>query len=428
MTEDFLQYLWKFKKFKFSDLETTNNESIILQHTGWHNELHSGPDFFDARLIIEGQKWAGTIEVHLTSGDWYVHNHENDPAYDNVILHVVWEHDVDIFRKDNTVIPTLELKQYVSQDILSNYKELFYKGEKNQIACKKELKDIPDFILSGWQERLYLERLESKTVLISELLKESANDWEVVLFKMLAKNFGLKTNGEAFLSLANSINFSILRKCINRLDLIEALFFGQADLLDYEMNDAYAMHLNNEYAYIKNKFKLNNTGVLPVQFFRLRPSNFPTIRLAQLAMLYFKNKNLFQDVIRFQTPEKFYELFKVGVSNFWTNHYTFNKESKTVNKNISKSFIDLLLINTIIPIKFVYQRSIGHESNEEVFDMITQISSEKNSIIDNFTALQIPIENAMHSQAMIQLKTIYCDKNACLRCEIGNFLLNKSNI
>ncbi|MEW7280453.1 DUF2851 family protein [Aquimarina sp. 2201CG1-2-11] len=428
MTEDFLQYLWKFKKFKFSDLKTTNNESIILQHTGWHNELHSGPDFFDARLIIEGQKWAGTIEVHLTSGDWYVHNHENDPAYDNVILHVVWEHDVDIFRKDNTVIPTLELKQYVSQDILSNYKELFYKGEKKQIACKKELKGIPDFILSGWQERLYLERLESKTVLISELLKESANDWEVVLFKMLAKNFGLKTNGEAFLSIANSINFSILRKCINRLDLIEALFFGQADLLDYEMNDAYAMHLNNEYAYIKNKFKLNNTGVLPVQFFRLRPSNFPTIRLAQLAMLYFKNKNLFQDVIRFQTPEKFYELFKVGVSNFWTNHYTFNKESKTVNKNISKSFIDLLLINTIIPIKFVYQRSIGHESNEEVFDMITQISSEKNSIIDNFTALQTPIENAMHSQAMIQLKTIYCDKNACLRCEIGNFLLNKSNI
>ncbi len=424
MKEDLLQYFWKYKKFELSNLKTTRKEDLLLQQVGLHNTDHSGPDFFNARLIINGQKWAGNVEIHVKSSDWYVHNHENDPAYDNVILHVVWEDDIEIFRKDNTVIPTLQLKDYVSHEILVRYKKLFTESNKQWIGCEKELPNVSEFVLSNWQERLYLERLEHKTGYIIELLNQSANDWEAVLFRLLAKNFGLKVNGETFLSLANSIDFSILRKCSVTCKELEALFFGQAGFLDHNFEHEYGKSLKREYTFLKSKFQLNTQGVLPIQFFRLRPSNFPTIRLAQLAMLYFKNNQLFSKIIRINNVEDFYALLSVETSSFWENHYTFQKESKTRRKKITKPFIDLLLINTIIPIKFLYARSIGRYPDEEIFRLIAQLSKEKNSIVDKFEGLKVPVENALHSQAMIQLKNQYCDQKACLKCAIGNYLLN----
>lgn len=244
------------------------------------------------------------------------------------------------------------------------------------------------------------------------------------VFRLLAKNFGLKTNGVAFLSLANSIDFTVLRKCTDHPEELEALFFGQAGLLENDIKVPYFNTLKNEYQFLKNKFKLNTNGVEPLHFFRLRPPNFPTIRLAQLAMLYFKNHQLFSKVINGNTIDDFYTLFNVETSEFWQNHYTFEKESKTSKKKLTKSFIDLLLINTIIPIKFVYARSMGQNSEEDIFELISQLPFEKNSIISNFMDLKVPIENAMHSQAMIQLKNTYCDQKACLKCAIGNYLLN----
>ncbi|PKV49907.1 uncharacterized protein DUF2851 [Aquimarina sp. MAR_2010_214] len=424
MTEDFLQYLWKYKKFGFTNLKTTKHEELILQQVGTHNVENSGPDFFNARLIIQGQKWAGNVEVHIKSSDWYVHNHENDPAYDNVILHVVWEDDVEVYRNDNSIIPTLQLKEYVKEELLVRYKKLFDKNAQQWISCDKQLPEVSDFMLSNWQERLYLERLEKKSTLILELLEDSANNWEAVLFRLLSKNFGLKTNGIAFLSIANSIDFAVLRKCTDHLGQIEALFFGQAGFLEINTEGEYFNTLKKEYRFLKNKFKLNTNGVEPLHFFRLRPSNFPTIRLAQLAMLYFKNHQLFSKVINSNTIDDFYTLFNVETSEFWQNHYTFEKESKTRKKKLTKSFIDLLLINTIIPMKFVYARSMGQNPEEDIFELISKLPFEKNSIISNFADLKVPIENAMHSQAMIQLKNTYCDQKACLKCAIGNYLLN----
>ncbi|WP_024768899.1 DUF2851 family protein [Aquimarina macrocephali] len=424
MTEDFLQYLWKYKKFGFVDLKTTRHEELILQQVGTHNIENSGPDFFNARLIIQGQQWAGNVEVHIRSSDWYVHNHENDPAYDNVILHVVWEDDIEVYRKNNSIIPTLQLKEYVREELMIGYKKLFNKSAQQWIGCDKQLPEVSGFMLSNWQERLYLERLEKKSTLILKLLKDSANNWEAVLFKLLSKNFGLKTNGAAFLSLANSIDFTVLRKCTDHLEELEALFFGQAGLLENDIKEPYFNTLKNEYQFLKNKFKLNAKGVEPLHFFRLRPPNFPTIRLSQLAMLYFKNYQLFSKVINSNTIDDFYTLFSIETSEFWKNHYTFEKESKTSKKKLTKSFIDLLLINTIIPIKFVYARSIGQNPEEDIFELISKLPFEKNSIISNFMDLKVPIENAMHSQAMIQLKNTYCDQKACLKCAIGNYLLN----
>ena len=295
MQEDFLHYLWKHKKIFVTNLKTTDGNAIAVVSVGQHNH-DSGPDFFAAQLKIDNQLWAGNVEIHVRASDWFVHNHENDKAYDNVILHVVWEYDTDIYRKDNSVIPTLELKELVSKEALRNYQKLFSKTQK-WINCDNDFADVDDFTIQNWLERLYFERLERKSLDIEKLLKASSNNWEEVLFKMLTKNFGLKVNGEAFLSISKSFNFSVVRKQQSKVINLEALFFGQAGLLDQDNQEVYYLELAKEYQFLKQKFNLTQHGVLPLQFFRLRPHNFPTIRLSQLAMLYYNQQNLFSKIM-----------------------------------------------------------------------------------------------------------------------------------
>lgn len=421
MQEDFLHYIWKHKKFHVNNLKTTHGDAVVVVTVGQHN-LNSGPDFFNAQLTIGTQLWAGNVEIHIKSSDWYVHNHEQDNAYDNVILHVVWEHDTEIFRKDNTAIPTLQLKDFISKEVLNNYEKLFSKTEK-WINCENEFASINDFVLKNWLERLYFERLERKADVIQELLKKTKNDWEAVLFIMLAKNFGLKVNGESFFSLAQSIDFSIVRKTQSSQQTLEALLFGQASLLEEDVQSAYYLELTKDYQFLKQKFKLGNNQVLPVQFFRLRPPNFPTIRLSQLASLYNNQQNLFSKVIETNRLNDIYDLFNVATSEFWKTHYTFQKQSKSITKVLTKSFIDLLLINTVLPIKFCYAKQKGQGIDAVIHDIATEITSEKNSIINAFNQLKNISKSSLDSQALIQLKTEYCLKNKCLQCAIGNKLV-----
>lgn len=424
MQEDFIHYLWKHKKFDSRDLKTVKEQSITLVAVGEHN-LNTGPDFFNAQLKIDEQLWAGNVEIHIKSSDWFVHNHETDSNYDNVILHVVWEHDTEIFRKDNTEIPTLVLKDYVPLTALSSYNRLFNQTQK-WINCENDFSQVNDFVIENWLERLYFERLERKALNIGSVLKESTNDWEAVLFKLLAKNFGLKVNGEAFLSLANSFDFTIVRKQHSDLLSLEALFFGQAGLLEDNIEDAYYISLKKEYGFLKQKYGLSNQGVIPLQFFRLRPSNFPTIRLSQLANVYHLHQNLFSKIIEARTMEELYSIFSVAVSSFWDSHYTFGNASKESKKKITKSFIDLLLINTIIPLKYTYAKHQGKLLSEDLIKIIKQIASEKNSIVDKFYELKEVSNSALQSQALIQLKTEYCNKNKCLQCAIGNALISSN--
>jgi len=422
MRENFLHYIWKHKKFEVSNLKTSKGETITLVSVGQHN-FNSGPDFFNAKLKIDEQLWAGNVEIHIKSSDWYLHGHENDVNYDNVILHVVWEHDTEIFRKDNTSIPTLGLKDYVNISAINNYEKLFSKTQK-WINCENDFKSVDDFVINNWLERLYFERLERKSEEIEGFLKDSTNNWEAVLFKMLFKNFGLKVNGDAFLSIVNSFDYSIIRKSQPSVLALEALFFGQAGLLDDDIQDSYFLELVNEYQFLKQKFKLSNQSVAPLQFFRLRPLNFPTIRLSQLASLYHSHQNLFSKVIETKTIEEIYSLFSVCTSSFWETHYTFNKTSKKSKKRISKTFIDLLIINTIIPIKFSYAKEQVKEIDDVIVSLIQHIDSEKNNIIEKFNSLKPISKTALQSQALLQLKNEYCDKNKCLQCAIGNFVLN----
>ena len=422
MKEDFLHYLWKFKKFDALNLKTSNNEEVTITHVGHYLEL-AGPDFFNAQMTIGNQKWAGNVEIHLKSSDWYVHHHERDAAYENVILHVVWEHDAEIFRKDNTAIPVLELCQYVDRNIVANYQSLL--APKTWIYCEKQLKEVDDFIMGNWQERLFFERLERKSQPIYELLEQTNNDWEAVLFSLLAKNFGLNTNGEVFYQNAKSIPFSVIRKESLEIENLEALLFGNAGLLDLDKEDNYFKDLKIRYFYLIHKYQLEKINLPPVQFFKHRPDNFPTIRLSQLANLYHSHVNLFSKICNLSSVKSCYDIFKISSSGYWENHYQFDKESPRKGRAMSKSFIDLLIINTIIPIQFAYAKSIGKEISENLIQLIREVRPEKNSIIDKFKSFGLKSTNAFESQSLLQLKNEYCSKSKCLDCVVGMELMRQ---
>ena len=416
MKEDFLHHIWQFKKFDFSNLETTQAEKLTILNSGQYLQK-AGPDFFNSQIIIGNQKWAGNVEIHLKSSDWYVHHHENDTNYDNVILHVVWEHDTEVFRKDNSEIPVLELKNYVSKKTLENYKDLT--SAKTWIFCEREISNVNDFVFKNWQEKLFFERLERKAFPIQKILEETENDWEATLFCALAKSFGLNTNGEIFLKIAQSIPFSIIRKESFEVENIEALFFGRTGLLDFESEDLYSKDLKFRYNYAFTKYQLQKVYIDPIQFFKHRPDNFPTIRLSQLANLYHSQLNLFSSLINAQSLPEYYKIFKVEVSDYWKTHYQFDKISPKKRKSLTTSFVDLLLINTIIPLKFAYAKSQGKDISEELIDLLEAIQSEKNVIIEKFFNFGIQSKNAYESQSLLQLKNEYCNQKRCMECAVG---------
>ena len=422
MKEDFLHYVWQYKKFDFSNLTTVSEESLTITNCGNYLK-QSGPDFFNAQIVLGNQKWAGNVEIHIKSSDWYLHHHEKDTNYDNVILHVVWEHDTPVFRKDNSEIPVLELKKYILKKDLENYQELA--SPKSWIYCESQIATIDNFVLANWQERLFVERLERKYIPIEQLLQETENNWEAVLFCMLAKNFGLNTNGETFLKIAKSIPFSIIRKESTEVANLESLFFGTAGLFPLDAEDNYTKELKKRFDYISQKHKLKKIVIEPVQFFKHRPDNFPTIRLAQLAMLYHKQQNLFSKVIVANTVTALHQLFEITITNYWQNHYQFDKESPNKKKKFSKSFIDLLVINTIVPIQFAYAKSQAKEASESLMDLLREITAEKNIIIEKFSNFGIKAKNAFETQSLLQLKNEYCNHSKCLQCAVGIQLLKE---
>ncbi len=422
MKEDFLHYVWKFQKLDGSNFHTSNGERLHIKNQGTHN-LNSGPDFFNSQIELDGQLWAGNVEIHIKSSDWYAHRHESDSTYDNVILHVVWEHDAEIFRKNGSSIPTLILKELVPKATLERYQKLFSK-EKKWINCENDFEDVDSFVIENWLERLYIERLQKKETVLLRELEDTQNHWEALLFRMLCKNFGLNINGESFFSIAKSMDFSVVKKCSQKQQDLEALLMGQAGLLDGEKEDGYFQRLKNDYEYLKRKFSLENGGIITPAFFRLRPLNFPTIRLSQLAALYNKRDNLFSKIISIDKAEDFYTLFTVSASDYWDTHYNFGVASKASKKRITKSFMNLLIINSVLPIKFCYAEQHGQEASEEILKIASEIHSEKNTIVDKFNSLKNISKNAYQSQALLHLKSEYCDKNRCLQCAIGNSIVS----
>tara|TARA_R100000935_G_scaffold1847_3_gene5553 strand:- start:9073 stop:10347 length:1275 start_codon:yes stop_codon:yes gene_type:complete len=424
MKEDFLHYVWKYQKLCTSKLHTVTGDEVVVIHPGQHN-FNSGPDFFNAQVKINDQLWAGNVELHLKSSDWYAHGHETNIAYDSIILHVVWEHDSDVFNKNQETYDTLQLKNYVKKAALKSYDTLF-STEQKWINCESQFHTVHGFVLENWLERLYFERLEQKSEQILQQLAQNNNHWEALLFQMLAKNFGLKVNGESFFSIASSVDFSIVQKCRTNVFDLEALLFGQAGLLEKEPTDEYFKILQLKYTYLTHKFQLDNTSVIAPKFFRLRPPNFPTLRLSQLAALYTEKEHLFSTVLESKTKEEFYEIFHAKATPYWNTHFNFGVPASKRGKTLTKNFIDLLLINTVIPIKFCYAQSQNKDISEELIQLAASVSKEENTIVHGFNTLRPSAHNAMDSQALIQLKNKYCDLKKCLDCAVGNSLLNRT--
>jgi len=419
MQEDFLHYIWQHQKLVSSSLKTVQGERVQVISVGQIN-ANSGPDFFNARLVIEEQEWAGNVEIHVKSSDWYVHQHETDENYGNVVLHVVWEDDVVIFDAYEKPLKTLELKQCVEKNFLENYKKLI--SNKTWINCQSTINTIDTVTLTNLKDSLLVSRLERKAEEIQKELLGSKYNWESILFEQLTKAFGLKVNTEMFNQLANSISFTVFKKEMSSVLKLEALLYGQANMLLDNISDPYYILLKKEYTFLKHKYKLKPI-IGSVQFFRMRPAGFPTVRLSQLAMLYYVNKNLFSELIKSKTTQEIREIIRVSTSPYWEKHYTFKKESKARIKRVSNSFVNILIVNVILPIKYLYFKIMGEASYELILEMYKRIEPERNSVISKFNELKVVAEHAGDTQALLELKKYYCDTNRCLSCKVGNKLL-----
>jgi len=417
LPEDFFQYLWENKLFLSHNIRSTEGEKIEVIDPGLKN-TNSGPDFFNAKIKINTTLWAGNIEIHKYSSDWYKHKHNTDKAYENVILHVVGQNDTPVERKKGGFIPTLILSY--PEKLKTNYQNLL--EAKTWIACQNQLHKIDPVFLQLGFNRLMIERLELKTQSILQCLEQNKNNWNETFYQVLAKMFGFKVNALPFELLAKSLPLSVLSKHKNNKAQIEALLFGNSGLLNTQlMGDNYYIQLRDEYSFMYKKYGLKGIESHLWKFMRLRPGNFPTIRIAQFAALLCKSDALFSKIIEIKNLEDLIQLFNVVASEYWDTHFSFNKRSKkTAKKELGESSIHILIINVVISFLFVY----GEKQNKEflknrALDLLEQLPPENNSIICKWKELGIKVRSAFESQALLQLKNNYCEKKKCLNCQIG---------
>jgi len=421
MKEAFLHYVWKNKTFNQDNLSIEGKKNVEVLFPGFHNQ-NAGPDFLEAKLRIGDLLWVGNIEIHLKSSDWYAHGHEQDSAYDNVILHVVYEDDMPVYTKNNRQIYTLNISRYISKEVLKKYNSLI--KNKAILKCQNNIQEIDPFLIFQYKYKLYFERLNNKNQIFLNRLNESINNWEQVLYEQLLKYFGGDVNKGAFEDIAHFLSYDIFRKHRNNLLQLEALLFGVGGLLNEEAkNCSYYVLLKNEFDFLQHKYQLKTLKPGSIRFHRMRPPGFPTIRLAQFASLYHHHLSLFDTFMNIKDQKEAYDKLKGTASPFWDTHYNFEKATKGVKKNISKSFIDRILINVLIPLKFAYQKNDSTFNADDLILFIESLAPEKNRIVDIFTKIGVSMHTALDTQAAIELYNKYCTKERCLDCEIGHFLL-----
>ena len=419
MREDFLHFLWRTRRFEQQALCTVTGQSVTIIHPGIYNP-DGGPDFSNARLKIGDTLWAGNVEMHIHSSEWLQHGHQNDEAYRNVILHVVLEEDEIIYLEGGERLPCLELKGRITSTLLAQYQQL----QQNEywIPCQPFFSQVPEYQRSLWLERMVVERLETKTQYFEQLLAYHHGDWDAAFYQVLAKSMGAKVNKDPFEQLARSIPWQILSRHRDQLHSLEALIFGQAGLLGAVFQDEYPRRLQETYQFFALKYQLTPLPNQPLKFLRLRPANFPTIRLAQWAALLQKSDRLFSIVLDADNTSDLEDILEATASQYWNDHYVFDKPSAVhFPKTMGKDAVQLLLINAVIPMVFYY----GQHRNEQIFQekavrWLEQLPPEQNHLVRQWQALGASTNSAAETQAWLYLKQQYCDKKACLRCAIGH--------
>jgi len=423
MKEDFLHFIWKHQKFDFRQLRTTEQQTVSVVHIGNHN-FDAGPDFLQAKLQIDNQLWAGQVEIHKISSDWNLHKHNQDQAYENVILHVVWKEDQIIYNHAGVRIPCIELYNKVDELLLQKYQHLI--ESKSWIACAQMFDSIDQDKFRFWLIQMAVQRLQEKT---DQIKKQKVNEvihWEQLFFERLCYSFGLRVNQEAFESMARRTPVELIWKYTHNPVQINALLFGQSGLLHDRFQDDYPKKLYAEYQFLRHKHNLVPIPKIYWKFARLRPANFPTLRIAQLVQLLVKHKRLFRMVLE-EPIEIIMTIFSnIRLTEYWASRYIFDQDSKHRNKSLGKERVFIILINCVVPILFLY----GREKSEEKYvvkalTILEQLKPEKNSIIKHWNDLGFRCDNALESQSLLQLKKAYCDKYKCTNCHVGHALLDR---
>ena len=423
--EQLLHYTWKHKLYPLKELTTNDGQRVEIIDPGLHNR-NAGPDFFNAKIRIGSTMWVGNVEIHDKSSDWYQHGHDKDSRYDNVVLHVAAELDTEVMKSNGEYVPQLQLS--VPDDVLTHYDELQKTDEYP--PCYKVIPHLSALIIHSWMAALQTERLEQKTEAIRKRAELCNGSWEDAYFVTLARNYGFGINGEVFEQWAYNIPLNAVAHHRDDLFQIEAIFMGQAGLLELDsipeyyqkdaLNDGYFAKLRNEYQYLAHKFSMKPIDFKLWRFLRLRPQNFPHIRISQLANLYYQQKAGLSQLIECETLDELKNVLKSQVTPYWETHYTFGSTSPKNEKHLSYGSINLLMINTAIPMLFAYGRHTTKEVLcDKAFDFLEQLKAENNHIIRMWQQVGLPVKTAGDSQALIQLKKEYCDKKECLRCRFG---------
>lgn len=420
--EQLLHYVWKHKIFPLKELKTTTGQQVEVIDTGLAN-TDAGPDFFNAKLKLDGVLWIGNIKIHERSSDWFKHGHHADAGYNSVILHIASEIDTEISRSNGERIPQIQL--ICPEAVRTNYKELL--ETDSYPPCYRIIPSLPPFTAHSWMTALQMERFEQKATLLNERLKRCQGNWEDAFFITLARNFGFGLNGDAFETWAHRLPFRAVDKHRNDLFQIEAIFFGQAGILEDSDGDGYYLRLKKEYTYLQHKFGLIPMDASLWRFLRLRPANFPHIRIAQLACLYHRAYGLLSRIMETETLQGVRDILKGGTSEYWLTHYTFGGSSPSRPKTLSNTSLDLLIINTVVTFLYAYGL---HKGNRVLCaragSFLEELKAENNYITRMWEQCGMKASNAADSQALIQLKKEYCDKKKCLYCRIGYEYLKRS--
>lgn len=425
MTEEILSYIWQFQKFNLKGLRTEDGSELAIINPGFLNG-HSGPDFSEAKIRIGSIQWHGNVELHVNSSDWEKHGHGNDSAYKNVILHVVWIHDKEIFL-DKYQLPVLELKGKVSFSLLNKAQSLI----KNlvDIPCSSHVNNWGSVHVKSAIEGASISRLERKSAEVNRELSHVNGNWEEVFFRMFSAHLGLRVNKEPFYRLATEISHRVVLKCAASQKSIEAILMGVGGHLNQKVKDPYFKDLQKEYQYLKQKFNLSEIINPGWKFLRMRPANFPTVRIAQLAAVYAHSPNIFRMIIEAPDIGAIRTILKREPSPYWKNHYLFGKTAKIGTTKLGDQTIDLLIINTVAPILFSYGKLQGISSFEDKgINLLQDLPPEKNRITRRWEQLGMKLSSSLESQGSIELFQGSCLNKKCLQCKIGIHCLSEANV
>lgn len=423
MSEEFLHYIFQHKLWSDSKIELVNGEKFEILEIGHHN-YNSGPDFINSKIKIQNTIWIGNIEIHVKSSDWILHKHHNDKAYNNTILHIVFTNDKQIYYTNGNPIPTWEIK--FDQALFNNYSKL--KNNYKEINCEDYIVLVEREKIQLYIEKLATERLEEKSNQIKTILIKTKNNWEETLYFILAKNFGFSINSIPFEILAERTALDIVRKYQTEQSALEALFFGQAGLLEEEIKDNYYIKLQKEYKFLKIKHDLQSIPPAIWKKSRMRPSNFPHIKIAQFSKIMSRFDDFFNQIIKFQNNKSINYFLNISVSEYWENHYDFNKSSNKLLSKLGQMTINSIIINTIAPFLYLYNQYYVLENNSNIYqEILSDLKGENNIETRKWEKLSIKGENAYETQALLHLIKNYCRKKECIKCKIGYEILNKIN-